>query len=478
MVNKRKIYFRADASASIGYGHFVRTLALADMLKDVFDCTFFTQSPTEYQRVEVKKVCPLVELPSDDSKFDIFYDILCGDEVVVLDNYFFSTEYQRKIKRKGCKLVCVDDIHDKHYVADIVINHGLNNPAFFSKEPYTMLCLGLDWAMLRRPFLQPNDKVKKEKGSWFVSFGGSDYYNLTEKFVRLIRRSGQLNKITAVVGDAYKYIDTLEGFENVSVLKNLTAEQMSDVMRKSEFAILPASSVCIEAISQNCIVYSGFYVDNQEDVYACLKEQKLVFPLGDLNNIDNFSPDDFYVKHLKPHHVDFSLMSLKYKLLFNSLGSSFVYEGLTFVDYVSLSLDNHRHVWEARNHEDIRKCMDSSDLIPWSSHCKFVNRLFFCSQRRYWAVYKNDVFIGSVNISYITDVKVERGIFIAPDKLGQSWGTKLEKASVEYMRNLGIREIDAKVLHENDTSLYFHYRNGYKEVNSDDRYVYLVKNIR
>jgi len=38
----QKIYLRADASAAIGYGHFIRTLALADMLKDDFDCTFFT----------------------------------------------------------------------------------------------------------------------------------------------------------------------------------------------------------------------------------------------------------------------------------------------------------------------------------------------------------------------------------------------------------------------------------------------------
>ena len=45
----QKIYLRADASAAIGYGHFIRTLALADMLKDDFDCTFFTCHPTSYQ---------------------------------------------------------------------------------------------------------------------------------------------------------------------------------------------------------------------------------------------------------------------------------------------------------------------------------------------------------------------------------------------------------------------------------------------
>ena len=36
----QKIIFRADAGAGIGYGHFIRSLALADMLKNDFDCVF------------------------------------------------------------------------------------------------------------------------------------------------------------------------------------------------------------------------------------------------------------------------------------------------------------------------------------------------------------------------------------------------------------------------------------------------------
>ena len=32
-MSTRKIYLRADAGYGIGYGHFIRTLALADMLK-------------------------------------------------------------------------------------------------------------------------------------------------------------------------------------------------------------------------------------------------------------------------------------------------------------------------------------------------------------------------------------------------------------------------------------------------------------
>lgn len=73
---------------------------------------------------------------------------------MVLDNYFFTTDYQRAIKEKGCCLVCVDDMHDKHYVADVVINHGLTDESLFDVEPYTKLCLGFDWALLRHPFIE------------------------------------------------------------------------------------------------------------------------------------------------------------------------------------------------------------------------------------------------------------------------------------------------------------------------------------
>ena len=74
MAYKQKILFRADAGAEIGYGHFIRTLALADMLKDDFECVLYTQAPSEYQRKECEKVCKLVELPADETRFQLFLD--------------------------------------------------------------------------------------------------------------------------------------------------------------------------------------------------------------------------------------------------------------------------------------------------------------------------------------------------------------------------------------------------------------------
>ena len=39
----KKILFRADGNEEIGYGHVIRSLALADMLKENFECIFVTR---------------------------------------------------------------------------------------------------------------------------------------------------------------------------------------------------------------------------------------------------------------------------------------------------------------------------------------------------------------------------------------------------------------------------------------------------
>lgn len=310
----KKIYFRADASSDIGYGHFVRSLALADILKDDFDCYFATIHPTEYQLNEMSKVCQYLPIPDDDSHYDYFLSLLTGDEIVVLDNYFFTTEYQQKIKDKGCKLVCIDDMHDKHYVADVVINHGLSNVSLFDVEPYTRLCLGLEWSLLRKPFLEARPFEEREKDHVVVGFGGVDYHNLTTKITSVLSKYPNIKKITTIVGDANKYIENILAIPKVEIRKNLSAQEVADLFCRAEFAVLPASTILIEALACSCPVASGYYVDNQVEVYHYLLEQNYIKGLGCFlnSNIDDFCKDFF----LPLQFPDLRKVKQNYKRLF------------------------------------------------------------------------------------------------------------------------------------------------------------------
>ena len=61
---------------------------------------FLLVHPTPYQVEEMEKVCPFIPLQEETHSAD-FLSHLQGDEIVVLDNYFFTTDYQRAIKQKA-----------------------------------------------------------------------------------------------------------------------------------------------------------------------------------------------------------------------------------------------------------------------------------------------------------------------------------------------------------------------------------------
>lgn len=297
---KQKIFFRADASGQIGYGHFIRTLALADMLKDDFECKFFTSEPTEYQIGELQKVCSYVSL-SEDTKFEDFLYCLDGTEIVVLDNYFYTTEYQREIKAKGCKLVCIDDIHDKHYIADIVINHALTDKSLFDVEPYTRLCLGYDYALLRPPFFKPiNNKTRNN--DIIVNFGGADPFGTTEHIVSLLLLLNIPYNIVVVLGNS-AYLSE-ENRQKVRVLHNLTASEMASLFDNSHAGIFCCSTVCIEALSRSLPVIAGYDVDNQIDIYKFLKRNKYIIPVGDLLTADKMKLAEA-LRNLDEHRSNF-----------------------------------------------------------------------------------------------------------------------------------------------------------------------------
>lgn len=315
---KRKICFRADAGAEIGYGHFIRTLALADMLKGDFECVFYTQTPSEYQRKECEQVCRLVNLPADEIRFQLFLDNLQGDEIIVLDNYFYTTEYQKAIKNKGCKLVCIDDMHDKHYVADAVVNQSPVNEEEFDKEPYTKLYLGTDYELLRRPFLQPlSGKLRKK--DVIVSFGGADPFHLTDKIVSLLVKIGAPYHIITILGD--KATLSVENKKHVEIKSRLSAQQMADLFETSAFGILSASTVSLEAMSRHLPIMIGYYVDNQKEGYERFKERGNFIPLGCLPNLTNdqlkeaISQLDTFVTTKR----DYSLIPERFKQLFHTL---------------------------------------------------------------------------------------------------------------------------------------------------------------
>jgi UDP-2,4-diacetamido-2,4,6-trideoxy-beta-L-altropyranose hydrolase len=284
----QNICIRADGSPEIGLGHLTRCIALAQILKKNFKITFFSKSiPDKIAGELSKNGFELIVIEEESS----FLKTLTERDIVVIDGYSFDTTYQKRIKVTGSKLVCIDDTYDQEFVADLIINHSPGIKATdYNARTYTRFALGLEYALLRPSFLTRAAIPRKidKINSVLICFGGSDYENFTERTLNIVLSFSEFKRIVVVTGFAYMFTNSLiqraQSDQRVTHYHSIDENEMCSLMRKSDLAIVPASSIIIEALSQKMIVISGYYVENQKKAYSTILKTKLIFGIDDFSN--------------------------------------------------------------------------------------------------------------------------------------------------------------------------------------------------
>ncbi len=293
---KPALVFRADGGTSIGMGHITRCLALAEMLKNDFNMYFCVQTPTPVIEEMIQKVISqIVPLPASTNYTDEGNRMrgwLDPTEIVVLDGYHFKTKYQQAIKNRGCKLVVIDDLHSWHQVADVVINHAEGvPPSVYTKEDFTKLCLGLDYVLLRKPFLQPNLKPRKITAvkKVFISMGAADVNNITQKFTEALLQIKSIEEIHLMLGAInpnLKQIEKLiEENKQIKIIThfNISAEELAELLKKCDVSICPASSISLESCAIGIGLISGYTAENQMGNLLGMEKRKTLINFGDMN---------------------------------------------------------------------------------------------------------------------------------------------------------------------------------------------------
>lgn len=302
---KTTIIFRADGSHKMGLGHLVRSLALARMLNKSFDCQFATTNPPVDFAPQINEVCEkLIEIPTfenieEEAKY-LVKNYLTGNEIIVLDGYHFKTKYQSILKSTGCKIVCIDDIHEFHFVADAIINHaGGIQKVQYSAEKETRFNLGLDYVLLRPAFSEAAKNRQKlhTVPQAFICLGGADPNNDTIKVLQKLEISKSIKSCFVIIGAAFKHRKVLEKFIDkstleITVLENISAEKMVEIMRLCPIAITSPSTISIEYLTIGGELYLHQIADNQTDLRDYLTKTAVAFdfgefPVADTKKIEN-----------------------------------------------------------------------------------------------------------------------------------------------------------------------------------------------
>ncbi len=307
---KEKLIIRVDGSEKIGMGHLVRCLALAEMIKYEFVIEFACLFIPKETAKEFNNLNYIVRLFSNESEF---IDSIEKNNLILIDGYQFDTNYQISIKRKNAFLICIDDLHNKEFFCDLLINHSVSiKKSEYKAQNYTTLALGTDYSLLRKPFLEQASKPRSisEINSVLICFGGSDEFNLTELSLKVAIEYREFKRINVITGVAYKHLYSLKKLifsdKRINHFSGLTDLEMRNEMLKSDLAIAPGSGILYELLSCKNIVITGQYVENQKIFIKNISKFKNVININVFNekNIKYGIKRSFALKHSNENFID------------------------------------------------------------------------------------------------------------------------------------------------------------------------------
>jgi len=311
-VLKRKIFFRADGNSQMGLGHIVRCGALANSLVNSFETILLTKCKVDSILQNAKNQFSQVYILDEDAlefEAEKISDKISSEDILVLDGYYFDTNYQEYFRQMGCSLVCIDDIHQCHFVSNCIINHSLSaKKTDYSAENYTKFYLGLDYALLRKSFLNnASSRIKNHfspNNNVFISLGGADPNNNTLKIIQDLASQSFKNEYEfhVVFGSGYQFFDDFIKMNFMKQLKllvyrNLSEVQMINLMSKCSIAITSPSTVAIEFISVGGGLYLKCIADNQNEFYKEIIKEKGAFPIEDFGLRDLQDHKNMFRRH-------------------------------------------------------------------------------------------------------------------------------------------------------------------------------------
>ena len=279
---------RADSGLNVGIGHLMRCLALAQAWqasggKAVFATTENSRAGDilRSKGMEFFDVAA-VSGSSEDAALTAEMAGCFGVNWIVIDGYRFDTDYQRRVKKAGRRLFCLDDYGQaEHYYADLILNQNLqaHDSLYVNREPDTGLLLGPRYVLLREEFLEWSGREREIKDAArrvLITLGGSDPNNVTRRVVQGLQRV-EIEGLegVVVVGPSNPFGVELEASllgSGRSVRLERDVANMPELMTWADVAVSGAGSTCWELAFMGTPFITIILAENQEPIAESLSK--------------------------------------------------------------------------------------------------------------------------------------------------------------------------------------------------------------
>jgi len=222
-----QLIFRFDASPTLGYGHAMRCLALAQSLVKLnIQCLVVACQLSESLRRSFLTLGIDSKIIDADIGSSVDNGLLIKSidkfnaKVVLLDGYQFQEKYRQVLHQKNVKVAIFDDLNlSEHLHCDLLINAmpTAGQLGYEKSATHAKSLLGLNYSLLRDEFLAANRVHFSEKKHLLVNFGASDIGSLTIEVIRRLFDSSLAFFAEQII------VLTGAGCENISPITDLCA---------------------------------------------------------------------------------------------------------------------------------------------------------------------------------------------------------------------------------------------------------------
>ena len=343
-----KVTFRVDASLTIGTGHVMRCLTLANALRlRGHQCSFVCvqhagnmitaikmagfqvhplaarhgqyqineQEPNNYaqwlgcsQHEDAKQTKTILALNNQPS----LERVAMRPDWLVVDSYALNQQWQNQFTGFGIKIFVIDDLADRLHQCDLLLDQTFGRAALDYRHLVPVkseILAGVDYCLLRPEFLEHrriNNDVSRtglkvnNQYQILITLGGIDEHNVTERILTIFNQLSLLNTCFVVVlgvnSPWQARIKTLAVKLNIAVTVHVGVNNMAALMSQCDFAIGAAGSTpwerCCVGLPSALIAIA----DNQEFALSVLAHEGIVAKF-DLDTLEEDIKSFFYDKN-------------------------------------------------------------------------------------------------------------------------------------------------------------------------------------
>jgi UDP-2,4-diacetamido-2,4,6-trideoxy-beta-L-altropyranose hydrolase len=318
-----RVIFRSDASRTIGHGHVMRNLALAEALRaegsavsfvcrehpghvcDVIEARGFPVSrlaaPAASAVVEDTPVHATWLGTTWDADAEQTREAVrasgASPDWLVVDHYAIDARWQGAVRSCVQRLMVIDDLADRDHDCDLLLDQNFASEAtrYARRVPASCrLLLGPEYALLDRGYGVLHDRVHPREGSIrriLVSFGAADDDNVTGRvlaaFLRLNRPDIDIDVV--VSGDRRGAEPLLQAgrHRNVHVHHNLPT--LTHLIAAADLAIGGGGVTSIERICLGLPSLIVITAENQRPQVESLARRGLIRPIGHKDDVDELT---------------------------------------------------------------------------------------------------------------------------------------------------------------------------------------------